>query len=85
MSHDNILGFGPILNGKVLYIYMMGTFSGDTVVNHIDSRHIVFIEWGGPSCGYLISKRTARRYLACFAAVTAARNSALVLEVAVVD
>ena len=31
------------------------------------------------------ARRTARKYFACFAAVTAARNSASVLEVAVVD
>ena len=46
MSHDDIFGFGPILNGKILDINMARTFSGDTVVDHIDSRHIVFIEWG---------------------------------------
>ena len=43
MSHDNIFGFGPILNGKILDINMSRTFSGDTVVDHIDSRHIVFL------------------------------------------
>ena len=39
----------------------------------------------GPSCGCLSSRRTAHRYLVCFAAATAARNSASVLEGAVVD
>ena len=46
MSHNDILGFGPILNGKMLNINMTRTLSGDTVVDHIDCRHIVFIEWG---------------------------------------
>ena len=45
MSHDHILGFSPILNGKVLDINMARTFSGDIVDDHIDSRHIVFVEW----------------------------------------
>ena len=39
----------------------------------------------GPFCGYPISRRTVQRYLACLVAVTAARNSAWVLGVAVVD
>ena len=46
MSHDNVLGFGSVLDGKVLNINMTRTFSGDTVVDHIDGRHVVFIEWG---------------------------------------
>ena len=46
MVHNNVLGFGPILNGKIVNINMMRAFSGDTVVDHIDGRHIVFIEWG---------------------------------------
>ena len=46
MSHDDIFGFGPILNGKILDINMTRTLSGDTVVDHIDGRHIVFIEPG---------------------------------------
>ena len=46
MSHDYILGFGPVLNGKILNINMARAFSGDTVVDHVDGRHVVFIEWG---------------------------------------
>ena len=46
MSHDDIFGFGPILDSKVLGINMARTFSGDMVVDHIDCRHVVFIEWG---------------------------------------
>ena len=36
MSHDNILGIGPILNGKVLDINMARLLKGDTVIDHID-------------------------------------------------
>ena len=46
MSHNDILGFSPVLNGKVLDINMTRMFSGDTVVDHIDCRHVVFVEWG---------------------------------------
>ena len=46
MAHDNILGFSPILDGKMLNLNMTRTFSGDTVVDHIDSRHVVFVERG---------------------------------------
>ena len=84
MAHDNIFSFGPILNGKMLNVNMTRLFSGDTVVDHVDGRHVVIIEW----CGAILrvsNLRTARKYLACFAAVTAAINSASVLEVAVVD
>ena len=45
MSHYNILGFGPILNSKVLDINMLRVFSSETVIDHIDSGHVVFVEW----------------------------------------
>ena len=85
MLHDNIFGVHPVLKSKVLDINVARTFSGDTVVGHIDSEHSVLKSGVGPSCGYPSSKRTAPRHFACFAAVTAARDSASVLEVAVVD
>ena len=47
MLHDDIFGVGPILNGKVLNINMARTFSRDTIIDHIDSGHIVFIERSG--------------------------------------
>ena len=47
MLHKDVLGIGPVLNGKVLDINMTRTFGGDTVADHIDSRHIVFIERSG--------------------------------------
>ena len=85
LSHDNVFGFGSILNGKMLNINMMRMFSGDTVIDHIDSRHVVFIKWSGTILQVSNFGRTAQTYSACFAAVTAARNSDLVLEIAVVD
>ena len=47
MAHDYILGFGPIVNGKVLDINMVRVFSGETVIDHIDRRHLVFLKWCG--------------------------------------
>ena len=44
MGHDNLLGFGPILDGKMLNVIMTGMFNGDMVIDHIDSGHIVLIE-----------------------------------------
>ena len=44
MSHDNIFGIGPILDGKMLDINMARLLSGGMVVDHIDSRHVIFIE-----------------------------------------
>ena len=42
MSHDNVLGIVPVLDGKMLDINMARPFSRDTVVDHIDNRHAVF-------------------------------------------
>ena len=47
MPHNDILRFGPLLNCIMLDINMTRAFSRDTVVDHIDSRHIVFIERSG--------------------------------------
>ena len=47
MSYDDVFSVGSILNRKVLNINMTRTFSRDTVIDHIDSRHIVFLEWSG--------------------------------------
>ena len=41
MLHDNTLSIGPILDDKKLDIKMARPFSGDTVVDHIDSRHVI--------------------------------------------
>ena len=51
----------------------------------MDSRHIVCIKRGWTILRVSKFEKDARRYFACFAAVTAAINSASVLEVAVVD
>ena len=59
MAHDDIFGVGPILNGKVLNINMTRTLSGDTVADHIDCRHVVFVEWGQTIGG--IQVREGRR------------------------
>ena len=47
MLQDNILLIGPVLDGKVLDINMARSFSRDVIVDHIDSRHVVFIEQSG--------------------------------------
>ena len=44
---NSILSVGPILKGKMLDIYMARPFSRDTVVDCIDSRHVIFIEGSG--------------------------------------
>ena len=43
MAHDNVTLFTPILDGKVLNINMTGSLSRDTIIDHIDSGHIIFI------------------------------------------
>ena len=48
MLHDNIsVGIRPVLNGKMLDINVTRLFSGDTVVDHIDGRRIVFVKQSG--------------------------------------
>lgn len=45
MLHIYVAGVLPILNGKVLYIDVSRPFCRNTGVNHLNSRHIVFIDW----------------------------------------
>ncbi len=42
--HDNVLRVLPVLDGKVLDINVTRTFRRDLGVDHIDSRHIVFVD-----------------------------------------
>ena len=44
MVHDNILGVLPVLNGKVLDVNVTGALGRDLRVDHVDSRHIVFVD-----------------------------------------
>ena len=46
MKHDNFFSISPVLDGKMLDINVTKLFSGDTVVDHIDGRHSVFVKWG---------------------------------------
>ena len=47
MPHENIFSISLILNGKMLDFDMSRRFSQNTVVDHIDSRHVVFKELSG--------------------------------------
>jgi len=44
VAHDNVASLLPILNGKVLDINVTGTLSKNTSINHLDSRHVVFVD-----------------------------------------
>jgi len=44
VAHDNVASLLPILNGKVLDINVMRTLSRNTSINHLDSRHVVFVD-----------------------------------------
>ena len=46
MVHDNIFGVGPVLNGKKCCMSVLQDrwFSGDMVIDHVDKKHVVFIE-----------------------------------------
>jgi hypothetical protein len=43
---DDITLILPILNGKVLDVNTLGAFCQDTCIDHLDSRHIVFVHDG---------------------------------------
>ena len=45
MLHGDFLGIDPVLDGQMLDINVARPFSRDTVVDHIDSRHVVFVKW----------------------------------------
>ncbi len=44
MVHDNVLCVLPILDGKVLDINVARALGRDLRVDHVDSRHIVFVD-----------------------------------------
>ena len=85
MMHSKILLRFPFLNGKMLDINVTGSFSRDTIINHDDSRNIVTIYRSGLIDCIPQFLQDCRRHLACLAARTAARNSASVLNVAMIE
>ena len=48
---DNVASILPILNGKMLDINVTGALGRDASVDHVDSRHVVFVDWGGTGLG----------------------------------
>ena len=47
MAHDDVTGGLPILNGEMLDINVTGALGRNVSVDHVDGRHIVFVEWSG--------------------------------------
>ena len=47
MMKDNVAGFFPILDRKVLDINMTGTVGGYLGIDDIDSRDVVHMDWSG--------------------------------------
>ena len=43
VSHYNVTSFFPILDGKVLDVNVSGSLGRYFCVDHVDGRHIVFI------------------------------------------
>jgi hypothetical protein len=77
----------PFLNSKMLDVDVTRKRNGTTDVDHFDGGFIVFKKGGGSILRETKKLRndTERRDFAILAASTAARNSALVLEAAVMD
>lgn len=72
----------PILDGKVLNVNMPP--GGTTSVDHLDSGLVIFADWGGSSLRKLkFRKDRTKKFCNFVTALTAARNSASVPELAV--
>ena len=47
VAHNDIARCFPVLDGKVLNVNVSGAIRRNVVVDHEDSRHIVFVDWSG--------------------------------------
>ena len=85
MLHNNFFGMGPVLDGKMLNINVATRLNRDKVVDHIDSRHVVFVKWSGTMLWVFNIKKDSTKIFSVLDPETAARNSASMLNVSVVD
>ena len=47
MLHDDVTSGFPILKSEVLDVDVARSFHGDVGIDHVDGRHVVFIESSG--------------------------------------
>ena len=85
MAHDNVLSICLVLDGKMLDINMVKLLSWHTVFDHIDSRHVVFIEQNGTILGVSYFQKDSTKVFSMLGGCDSSKNLASVLEIAVVD
>jgi hypothetical protein len=83
MREVEVSCFTPILNGKVLDIDVVGTFSWLVGIDHFNGRFIIFMNRGWRSLSKAKLGEDRAEVLATLAAETAAINTASVDELAV--